>query len=153
MSSIFSSFPVFPYVAIINQLDKARKLPSINESLNEFVSNPMINNQLINAKKNVTSIIIYLNENNEFKKLKNKNISLLNSKEKRNYYKIKNELNNQRKNLINNIRNIIEESDPNYKYYLGGIDLIADDVISFVKKDIMIFSIAVLIIIVIIVKA
>ena len=33
MSSIFSSFPVFPYVSIINQIDKARKLPCINKSL------------------------------------------------------------------------------------------------------------------------
>ena len=35
MSSIFSSFPVFPYVAIINQIDKARKLPCLNKSLIE----------------------------------------------------------------------------------------------------------------------
>ena len=33
MSSIFSSFPVFPYVAIINQTDKSRKLPCLNKSL------------------------------------------------------------------------------------------------------------------------
>ena len=36
MSSIFSSFPVFPYVSIINQIDKARKLPCLNKSLMEF---------------------------------------------------------------------------------------------------------------------
>ena len=35
MSSIFSSFPVFPYVAIINQSDKARKLPCLNKSLSK----------------------------------------------------------------------------------------------------------------------
>lgn len=35
MSSIFSSFPVFPYVAIINQSDKSRKLPCLNKSLAE----------------------------------------------------------------------------------------------------------------------
>lgn len=33
MSSIFSSFPVFPYVAIINQIDRARRLPCLNKSL------------------------------------------------------------------------------------------------------------------------
>jgi len=36
MSSIFSSFPVFPYVAIINQTDKARKLPCLNKSLLQY---------------------------------------------------------------------------------------------------------------------
>jgi len=35
MSSIFSSFPVFPYVAVINQADKSRKLPCLNQSLAE----------------------------------------------------------------------------------------------------------------------
>ncbi|MEE2954416.1 MAG: LTA synthase family protein [Bacteroidota bacterium] len=33
MSSIFSSFPVFPYVAVINQSDKSRRLSSLNNSL------------------------------------------------------------------------------------------------------------------------
>ena len=33
MTSIFSSFPVFPYVSIINQVDKARQLPCLNRSL------------------------------------------------------------------------------------------------------------------------
>lgn len=33
MSSIFSSFPVFPYVAIVNQADKSRRLPSLNKTL------------------------------------------------------------------------------------------------------------------------
>ena len=35
MSSIFSSFPVFPYVAVINESDKSRKLPCLNKSLSE----------------------------------------------------------------------------------------------------------------------
>ena len=35
ISSIFSSFPVFPYVAVINQADKSRKLPCLNKSLDE----------------------------------------------------------------------------------------------------------------------
>ena len=33
IASIFSSFPVFPYVAIINEIDKSRKLPCLNKSL------------------------------------------------------------------------------------------------------------------------
>lgn len=35
MTSIYSSFPVFPYLAIINQTDKSRMLPCINKSLKE----------------------------------------------------------------------------------------------------------------------
>jgi len=46
MSSIFSSFPVFPYVSIINQTDKARKLPSLNKSLKEYHSSYFFGGQL-----------------------------------------------------------------------------------------------------------
>tara|TARA_B100001758_G_C18416862_1_gene620777 strand:- start:7768 stop:9627 length:1860 start_codon:yes stop_codon:yes gene_type:complete len=46
MSSIFSSFPVFPFVSIINQTDKARKLPSINKSLIGYHSSYFFGGQL-----------------------------------------------------------------------------------------------------------
>ena len=36
MTSIFSSFPVFPYASIINQTDKSRKLPCLNKSLDSL---------------------------------------------------------------------------------------------------------------------
>lgn len=46
MTSIYSSFPVFPYVAIINQTDKARKLPSLNKSLLGYHSSYFFGGQL-----------------------------------------------------------------------------------------------------------
>jgi len=46
MSSIFSSFPVFPYVAIINQADKSRKLPSLIKSLHNYNSSFFFGGQL-----------------------------------------------------------------------------------------------------------
>ncbi|HIE73216.1 MAG TPA: alkaline phosphatase family protein [Flavobacteriales bacterium] len=46
MSSIFSSFPVLPHVAIINQTDKARKLPSLNKSLSNYHSSYFFGGQL-----------------------------------------------------------------------------------------------------------
>jgi phosphoglycerol transferase MdoB-like AlkP superfamily enzyme len=46
MSSIFSSFPVFPYVAIINQADKSRKLASLNKSLKTYHSSFFFGGQL-----------------------------------------------------------------------------------------------------------
>ena len=67
MSSIFSSFPVFPYVAIINQLDKARKLPSINESLNDYHSSYFFGGQLTYG--NIKGYLLA----NEFDLVKDKN--------------------------------------------------------------------------------
>ena len=46
MCSIFSSFPVFPYVAVINQVDKSRKLPSLNNSLRDYYSSYFFGGQL-----------------------------------------------------------------------------------------------------------
>ncbi|MDG1849742.1 MAG: LTA synthase family protein, partial [Flavobacteriales bacterium] len=46
ISSIFSSFPVFPYVAIINQIDKSRKLPSLRKSLKNYHSSFFYGGQL-----------------------------------------------------------------------------------------------------------
>ncbi len=46
MAAIFSSFPVFPYVSIINQTDKARKLPSLNKSLKDYNSSYFFGGQL-----------------------------------------------------------------------------------------------------------
>ena len=46
MAAIFSSFPVFPYVSIINQTDKARKLPSLNKSLKDYHSSYFFGGQL-----------------------------------------------------------------------------------------------------------
>ena len=46
VSSIFSSFPVFPYVAIINQADKSRRLPCLNRSLDAYHSSFFFGGQL-----------------------------------------------------------------------------------------------------------
>ena len=35
---------------------------------------------------------------------------------------------------------VLNNGDKNYTYYLGGVEMISSDVISFVKNDIMVFS-------------
>ena len=116
----------------------------LNSILNEFSNSPIYKDQIINSKKNISSIIIYLKENEILNNEKEKYINLNNYESKQSYLKVKTQINNERKLLFNNIRNILKNSNNNYEYYLGGLDMIADDVITFVKKDIIIFSIAVL---------
>jgi len=122
----------------------------LKEIINEFSSSSIFKDQIINSNKNISSIIIYLKKNEEFFKLKNENKNSTSFKTKNKYIKIKSELDQKRNNLIKNIRIIIKNSDSDYEYFLGGIDMIADDVISFVKKDIIIFSVAVLFLIVLV---
>ena len=133
----------------------------LNIILDEFSNSPLFSNQIINKDKNISSIIIYLDENYEFDEIKNK---------RDNYYKnnitdpielnIINEeyrnlkiINNLKRNdLIKTIREKLEiEKDLDnkkgvkYTYFLGGIDMIVDDTISFVKNDIFVFAITVFI--------
>ncbi len=46
ISSIFSSTPIFPYMTVINQSDKSRKLPVINKSLDNYHSSCFFGGQL-----------------------------------------------------------------------------------------------------------
>ncbi len=115
--------------------------------LNEFAKSPIYSDQIINENKNITSIVIFLNENSKAIDLKNnKNLYLTQGK----YYKIKTEIDKERNELIKKIRNIIINSNQYFTYYLGGVEMISSDVISYVKNDIFTFSLIVLLVIVLI---
>ena len=118
---------------------------AIKDVLNEFAKSPIYSDQIINENKNITSIVIFLNENNKALDLKeNKNLYLSQGK----YYSIKTEIDKERNELIKKIRNIITNSNKDFTYYLGGVEMISSDVISYVKNDILTFSLIVLLIII-----
>ncbi len=120
---------------------------AIKDVLNEFAKSPIYSDQIINKNKNITSIVIFLNENNKALDLKeNKNLYLSQG----NYYSIKTEIDKERNKLIKKIRNIITNSNQDFTYYLGGVEMISSDVISYVKNDIITFSLIVLLIIILI---
>ncbi len=119
---------------------------NINDVIEEFTNNPVYKDQLLNKGADIFSIVIYLNKNLELisaqEDFKNSIIT------KKNYLKIKKSNDEKRNDLIKNIRKIINEADKKHTYYLGGVEMIANDVINFVKKDIIIFSISVVLIII-----
>ncbi len=120
---------------------------AIKDVLNEFAKSPIYSDQIINENKNITSIVIFLNENNKALDLKeNKNLYLSQGK----YYSIKTEIDKERNELIKKIRKIITNSNKDFTYYLGGVEMISSDVISYVKNDILTFSLIVLLIIILI---
>ena len=121
---------------------------TLSKVLKEFSNNPLYVNQIISQDKKISSLIIYLKKDQIFLKLKeNKNLSSNNLNE---YKKNKDIQNKKRQELIKNIRIIINEEQNNdtklnnkFNYYLGGIDMIIDDSITYVKKDILFFSFSV----------
>lgn len=117
--------------------------------LNEFSTSPLFKDQIINTDENISSIIVYIKENSKFKKIQDLKKNNLNDIEiNKKYQKIKEIINTDKKILIKEIRNTIKNQSNNYEYFLGGIDMIASDTIRFVEKDILIFSFAVIIIII-----
>ncbi len=119
----------------------------ISDVLEEFSNSPIYSNQILNMDKDITSLIIFLHPNKKLIDLKeNKKKYLANNT----YFSKKTEIDNERKKLIEKIRKILKNADSNYEYYLGGVEMISSDVISFVKNDIFIFSILVLIFVIVI---
>ena len=114
--------------------------------LNEFSSSPIFRNQIINPQKNISAIIIYAKKNLNFENLKK---IRKNKKEENKYQLEKKKYNDEKEELIKVIRNVLNDANINYEYFLGGIDMIASDTINFVKNDILIFSVAVIFFIII----
>ena len=120
----------------------------LKKVIKELSNNPIYKDQIINADSNVFSLIIYLHKNLEMEKAR---ADYDNGKISRNkYLEIKKENDVKRNILISQVREITNQMDDDHEYYLGGIEMIANDVIDFVKKDIITFSITVTLIIILV---
>ena len=119
---------------------------NVSDVLKEFSNNPMYKDQIVNNKLNVFSLIIYLEKNLEMEKAR-VDFNSLNISRKE-FLNIKKANDAQRNILISDIRNVINKIEDNNEYYLGGVELIANDVINFVKNDILLFSFLVTLIII-----
>ena len=130
---------------------------------NEIMNSPIYRNYVISEDGKTSGIVVYLKKDErlaEYVKIKEKYFyqlseSGLSKEEKENYKKFTNEY-EQYKNLynirnhqnINEIRDVIKRYGENAKIHLGGIPMIADDMMSYIKSDIIVFGIGVFIFIV-----
>tara|TARA_Y100001970_G_scaffold188251_1_gene228963 strand:+ start:457 stop:2787 length:2331 start_codon:yes stop_codon:yes gene_type:complete len=121
---------------------------NVLEVLKELSNNPIYKDQILNSDQNVFSLIIYLDKNIKMEKARADFNNLIISRN--DYLHIKKSNDKERNILISEIRNVIKKTKDNNEYYLGGVEMIANDVINFVKKDIMIFSFFVTLIIVLV---
>ena len=101
----------------------------------EILNSPVFRNFVISKDGNTSGIIVYLKKDQTPKQLLNQN-----KKEIENY---KDTLKKKNHENILQIREIIKSYDDVGKIYLGGIPMIADDMMSFIKSDIVVFGIGV----------
>ena len=129
----------------------------------EIINSPIYKNYVISEDGKTSGIVIYLKKDErlaEYIKVKdkyfNQNLETGLSKEERINYKnflkeyeeYKNLYNLRNHQNINEIRDVINKYGENAKIHLGGIPMISDDMMSFIKSDIIVFGLGVFIFIV-----
>ena len=106
----------------------------------EILNSPVFRNFVISEDGNTTGIIVNIKRDDGLKKLQGKS--------KREIEKHKDYLKKKNHQNIVEIREIIKNYNEVAKIYLGGIPMIADDMISFIKNDIVVFGVGVLLFII-----
>ena len=126
----------------------------------EIVESPIYKNYVISEDGKTSGIVIYLKKDeklNDFIRVKQeyfdefkKRKPSQNEKEKykiflKDYEEYKNLYNKRNHQNISEIRSLIGKYGDNANIHLGGIPMIADDMMSFIKNDILVFGAAVFI--------
>ena len=106
----------------------------------EILESPVFRNFVISIDGKTSGIIVNIKKNN---KLDN-----VNGKSKEEIEEIKDEIKKQNHQNILEIRDVIKSYENVGKIYLGGIPMIADDMMTFIKSDIIVFGIGVLLFII-----
>jgi len=106
----------------------------------EILSSPVFRNFVISEDGKTSGIIVNIKKNSQLKDIENK--SKIEIEEHKDKIKKKNHQN------ILEIRDVIKSYDDIGKIHLGGIPMIADDMMSFIKSDIIVFGIGVLLFII-----
>ena len=129
----------------------------------EIVNSPIYKNYVISEDGKTSGIVVYLKKDErlaEFIKIKDKFYyqsieGNLSGAEKNNYKKFlkdyeeyKNLYNIRNHQNIAEIRDVINKYGVNAKIHLGGIPMIADDMMSYIKSDIVVFGIGVFVFII-----
>jgi predicted RND superfamily exporter protein len=145
---------------------KTLSYPEIDKErgLEEIINSPIYKDYVISADGKTSGIVVYLKQDkklNDFIKTKNNYFNLefegnLNKSQKKDrdifnveydaYRNIYNQKNHQN---INEIRDVIKRYNVNAEIHLGGLPMITDDMMSFIRNDIVVFGIGVFMFIVI----
>ena len=140
-------------------VDKVLTLQSddVNLSLakNEFLTSPLYKNNLVSNDFSTTALLLHLKANPNAKALEEQRTSLklknethsLNSEEKaelenieKNYKRYRDAQREKEHIAIESIRTVMHAHQDKGALFLGGVNMIADDLVSFVKNDLSLFG-------------
>ena len=161
--------PLFfsPIREIDDLINETRTLKNadINQSLvrEEFLTSPLYKDSLVNKDFTISSIIIHLHEDPEYFTLLEKRnllldkqkISSLTKEEKQALYDVniafKKHRDEQRildNSNIKEIRSLISKYQDDATFFLGGVQMISNDIVGFVKNDLLVYGSALILIII-----
>jgi len=106
----------------------------------EILDSPVFRNFVISEDGKTSGIIVNIKQNLKLKDIENKS-----RKEIEKYH---DQIKKQNHENILEIRNVIKSYEDIGKIYLGGIPMIADDMMTFIKSDIIVFGLGVLLFII-----
>ncbi len=128
--------------SLIERIKNFKTLTSKNidkdRAFNEILNSPVFKNFVISEDGKTSGIIIYIKPNKTDREIKS-------DKELEDY---KDKIKKERHQNILEIREVIKNHNQNTQIYLGGIPMIADDMMTFIKNDIVTFGIGVLLFII-----
>ncbi len=124
--------------SLVDRIQNFKTLKSENvdkeRGFNEILNSPVFRNFIISEDGKTSGIIVYIKPNNEEIQNKiGKDLEIFKDKIKK-----------ERHQNILEIREVIKLYNQNNEIYLGGIPMIADDMMTFIKNDIVSFGIGVL---------
>ncbi len=102
----------------------------------EILASPVFRNFVISEDGKTSGIIVNIKENEKLKDIEKKSDKEIQI--------FKDQIKKKSHNNILEIRQVIKSYDDIGKIYLGGIPMIADDMMSFIKSDIIVFGLGVL---------
>jgi predicted RND superfamily exporter protein len=111
-----------------------------NRGFKEILNSPVFRNFVISENGNTSGIIVNIKENKKLENIENL------SKEEIEIHKDK--IKKQNHENILEIRQVIKSYGDVGKIYLGGIPMISDDMMTFIKSDIVVFGLGVLLFII-----
>ncbi len=128
--------------SLVERIQNFKTLESKNidkdRGFNEILNSPVFRNFVISDDGKTSGIIVYIKPNTQE----------IQNKTKKELEIFKDKIKKERHQNILEIREVIKKYNQNSQIYLGGIPMIADDMMTFIKKDIITFGLGVFIFII-----